>query len=59
MKTRRLIAACCIAAMTVGVSASGASAKRNDGSQGKKCPPGQTAVVTVVGTELVTTCRVL
>jgi hypothetical protein len=25
----------------------------------KQCPPGQTATVTVVGTELVTTCRVL
>lgn len=24
-----------------------------------KCPPGQTAVVTVVDTELVTTCRIL
>jgi hypothetical protein len=25
----------------------------------KSCPPGQTANVSVVGTELVTTCRVL
>ncbi len=25
----------------------------------KQCPPGQTATVTLVGTELVTTCRVL
>ena len=50
--TRRLAVGAMVAAM-VGASALGAQAAP------KKCPPGQTATVTVVGVEVVETCRVL
>ncbi len=53
MKMRRVIAAAALAAGLLGVGASTA------GAAPKKCPPGQTAVVEVVGIELITTCRVL
>ncbi len=49
---RRLAVGAMVAAM-VGGSALGAQAAP------KKCPPGQTATVTVVGVDLVETCRVL
>ena len=53
MKFRRLLGMFAIAGFLVGASGAPASAAP------KKCPPGQTAVVTVIGTEVVTTCRVL
>jgi hypothetical protein len=53
MKRRRVLVAAAIAAGFLGSTASTALAKP------PKCPPGQTATVEVVGTELVTTCRVL
>ena len=49
---RRLAVGAVIAAM-IGGSAVGAQAAP------KKCPPGQTATVTVLGVEVVETCRVL
>lgn len=53
MKVRRVIAAAAVAAGLLGASAPSAFAKP------PKCPPGQTATVTVIGTDVVETCRVL
>lgn len=49
----RIVTTLALAAGLLAVSAPAANAAP------KKCPPGQTAVVTVVGVDLVTTCRVL
>ena len=54
MKLKRMIAtSAAVAVGILGMTASGATAKP------PKCPPGQTAVVTVVGVDVVTTCRIL
>lgn len=53
MTVKRIIATLAITAGVIGGTASAANAKP------PKCPPGQTAVVTVIGNDLVTTCRVL
>jgi len=54
MKIKRILAtSAAVAVGIVGMTASATTAAP------PKCPPGQTAVVTVVGTDLVTTCRVL
>lgn len=53
MTLKRIVTTLAITAGIFGMSASAATAAKKD------CPPGQTAVITVVGTELVTTCRVL
>ena len=53
MTLKRLVATLAITAGMFGMSATAATAAP------KKCPPGQTAVIELVGIELVTTCRVL
>lgn len=53
MTVKRIVATLAVTAGIFGMSATAAQAAP------PKCPPGQTAVVTVIGTELVTTCRVL
>ena len=54
MKISRKLAVTALVATMLGGSAAAASAGPK-----KDCPPGQTATVTVVGVELVKTCRVL
>lgn len=53
MTLKRKLAVGAMVAAMVGGSALGAQAAP------KKCPPGQTATVTVVGVDVVQTCRVL
>lgn len=51
--SRKLAVTTLVAAMLGGTAAAASAGPKKD------CPPGQSASVTVVGTELVTTCRVL
>lgn len=54
MKLKRMLAtSAAVAVGILGMTASAAPAKP------PKCPPGQTAEVTIVGVDVVTTCRVL
>ncbi len=53
MTLKRIVATLAITAGMFGMSATAATAAP------KKCPPGQTAVITVVGIDLVETCRFL
>lgn len=56
MSARRILTTLALtAAMGASLTAVGTAAS----AAPKACPPGQTAVVTVVGNELVTTCRIL
>lgn len=55
MTLKRNVATPAIIAAMFGMTATAATA----GPKPKKCPPGQTAVITLVGVDLVETCRVL
>lgn len=53
MTLKRIVATFAITAGMIGATATAATAGRPD------CPPGQTSTVSLVGTEVVKTCRVL
>ena len=59
MRLKRLLALAALCSFGAGAVAAPMAVGAPPTKKPPKCPPGQTAVVTVVGIDLITTCRVL